>query len=243
MCFYSSKTEVANLTAFLDAKVSCDAELLDWLHKNENLFLQAEERAKEKELLKKRQQAPQQAASPNFANTNGSTPHVQAPAQQQPHQQEEQLPPTPVPFPQLLKLSAEALIDLVSAVPQGSSVMDAIKVLRAAEGDWRAVISALKVLEEALSLHAVDDEWRDVHKIVFLRALEQVQTPAQCGCRVHELKMGLAERLVSLFRNTEITKSNWGRLRKGRMFVPEIGQTVCFVRRGHAEHLKVRSDF
>eukprot|EP00281_Chroomonas_sp_CCMP1168_P031250 CAMPEP_0206243962 /NCGR_PEP_ID=MMETSP0047_2-20121206/17890_1 /ASSEMBLY_ACC=CAM_ASM_000192 /TAXON_ID=195065 /ORGANISM="Chroomonas mesostigmatica_cf, Strain CCMP1168" /LENGTH=93 /DNA_ID=CAMNT_0053669123 /DNA_START=39 /DNA_END=317 /DNA_ORIENTATION=- len=49
---------------------------------------------------------------------------------------------------------------------------------------------------------------------------------------------GLAYGVVSAFRATEVSKSGWMRMRKGRMFVPELGQMVAYVRRGHVEHLK-----
>ncbi len=142
-------------------------------------------------------------------------------------------------FCEHLAASVSELSHQITAIPQGPTVLKALDRLRAVGGDVVKVVDGLRDLEEALSVHAVNDEWRDLHKANFLRALEGTCTPAQCGVRMLQLLSGLVEKIVKVFKDTETTKSSWARLRKGRMFVPEIGQSVVYIRTGHHEHVQV----
>lgn len=53
----------------------------------------------------------------------------------------------------------------------------------------------------------------------------------QVACRIYNVMSNLSRGIVASFRDIESTRGAWSRAAKGKMFVPEAGQDVYYIRK------------
>jgi hypothetical protein len=54
---------------------------------------------------------------------------------------------------------------------------------------------------------------------------------SQVACRIYNVMSNLSRGIVASFRDIESTRGAWSRAAKGKMFVPEAGQDVYYIRK------------